>query len=137
MARRPTKIGSERIAGTVQVYNFVELPAFTDTWDKELQLNDDDLAELQLTIMRRPDAGPVISGVGGLRKLRFAPSSWRQGKRGALRICYAIFPNYGVVLLAAVYAKNNQGNLTTHEKQVIAQLLREYDQQLQRRRKGT
>ena len=35
-------------------------------------LDDDDLADVQVLLLARPDAGKVISKSGGLRKLRVA-----------------------------------------------------------------
>ena len=48
-------------------------------------LDDDDLQELESLILVNPQGGDVVRGSGGLRKLRFSPSRWRRGKRGALR----------------------------------------------------
>ena len=66
---------------------FIYLHGFVAQWN-QLRLNDDDLRELEQSIMNNPAAGDVIAGTGGLRKLRFAPKRWRRGKRGTLRIGY-------------------------------------------------
>ena len=96
--------------------NFVELRPFTRRW-RELNLDDEgDLAALQLQIMRAPTSAPVIRGTAGLRKMRFAPPSWKTGKSGALRVAHVYFPDFGVVLLAAVYPKNVKADLTAAEK---------------------
>jgi len=63
---------------------FIETPIFTKLVIE--LLSDDSYAELQQMLLLRPDAGDVIPGSGGLRKVR-----WRiagQGKRGGLRIIY-------------------------------------------------
>jgi len=39
-------------------------------------------------LMSDPEAGDVIEGTGGLRKLRFADARWGKGKRGGLRVIY-------------------------------------------------
>jgi len=49
-------------------------------------MHDDDYAELQLVLAARPDAGKVIKGSAGMRKLRWAGSG--RGKRGELRVIY-------------------------------------------------
>jgi len=49
-------------------------------------LLDDEYRELQATLVDRPDAGPVIPGSGGLRKIRWSTSG--HGKRGGSRIIY-------------------------------------------------
>lgn len=43
-----------------------------------------DLQALERILIANPDAGDVIPGTGGLRKLRFAPPSWHTGKRGGV-----------------------------------------------------
>ena len=64
-----------------------------------------------------------MSGTGGLRKLRFAPSRWRRGKSGGLRIGYAQDARLEKVLVLAVYAKNDKSNLTAVERRDIKRIL--------------
>ena len=65
---------------------FIETPIFT----KEIQkyLSDDGLRNMQSALLLRPEAGDLIPGSGGLRKLRWAGGG--KGKRGGLRIIYYI-----------------------------------------------
>lgn len=118
--------------------NFVELRPFTRRWT-ELKLDDEgDLAALQLQIMRAPTGGPVIRGTSGLRKLQFSPPSWKTGKSGALRVAYVYFPDFGVVLLAAVYPKNVKTDLTAADKvrinAAIGRILTQLEENRRRRR---
>ena len=83
--------------------NFIEAKAFSQEWS-QLKLSDDDLGALQVSIMSAPEGPPVIVGTGGLRKLRFAPLKWSEGKRDALRVCYAYFPESHIVWLGVVNA---------------------------------
>lgn len=101
---------------------FKYLWGFVREWDR-LGLTDDDLRELEYAILANPDAGAVIAGTGGLRKLRFSPSNWRRGKRGALRIGYSHDARLEKVLMIAVYAKNDKANLTPAERREIKRLL--------------
>ena len=94
---------------------FIELTVFSRDRMK-LGLTDEDLRALQGAILDGPAAAPVIRGTSGLRKMRFAPPSWRVGKRGALRVCYAWFPRHGMVILARVYAKAEQDDLIAAER---------------------
>ena len=57
----------------------IELPGFTRAW-ASLGLSDDDLTTLQTAILDGPNRHPVVSGTGGLRKIRFA----RPGKGAIL-----------------------------------------------------
>ena len=70
-----------------------------------------------------------MPGTGGVRKLRFSPSRWRRGKRGALRVGQADFEDLKIVLLGLVYPKNEQDNLTASERDEIRKLLAEIHEQ--------
>jgi hypothetical protein len=50
------------------------------------QLDDLDLAVLQIQIVLTPLGGAVVAGTGGIRKMRFRPLSWNIGKSGAVRV---------------------------------------------------
>ena len=76
-----------------------------------------------MLILANPDAGPVIAGTGGLRKLRFVPTRWQRGKSGALRIGYAHDPKLEKVFVIAVYAKKDKANITPAERREIKRLL--------------
>lgn len=49
-------------------------------------LSDEDFGALQRALMANPEAGPVIPGSGGVRKLRWAAPG--RGKRGGYRVIY-------------------------------------------------
>lgn len=95
--------------------NFIELRSFTQSWH-ELDLTDDDLLALQLTIMARPKRHPVVAGTGSLRKMRFAPASGRHGKHGGMRICYVYLEDYSTVLLVLAYSKSDRDDLSPPRK---------------------
>lgn len=109
-----------RDAGTngSRLLEFIELKTFTRRWD-ELAKDERDLEALQLEIMRNPTAGAVIEGTESLRKLRFAPPQSGRGKRGALRVCYVYFAEWGTILLVVVYPKNEQDDLPDAAKKRI------------------
>lgn len=60
-------------------------------------LNDEAYREFQNFLMQQPEAGNVIQGTGGLRKLRF--------------------------YLMTVYSKNEMVDLSAQEKKLLKQLL--------------
>lgn len=62
----------------------IELPAFTRRVTE--LLSDDEYAELQSILVRRPGAGAVIKGSGGLRKVRWSIQG--RGQRGGVRVIY-------------------------------------------------
>jgi len=65
---------------------FVGLPAFARYRDD--YLDDDRFRLLQMELMSNPEAGDLIEGSGGLRKLRFRDARRGKGKRGGLRVIY-------------------------------------------------
>ena len=58
---------------------FIELPGFTRAWPV-VGLDDSDLVALQAAILEGPNRHPVVSGTGGLRKIRFARPGGGRGK---------------------------------------------------------
>jgi hypothetical protein len=106
--------------------SFIELPGFLRRWEA-IGLSDRDLFELQRFLGEHPEAGAVVKGAGGLRKVRFAPPAWAVGKSGAVRVYYAYLPGFGVILLGSAYAKSKKGELSPAEKQGLAALAREYE----------
>jgi hypothetical protein len=63
------------------MFSFIETRLFTKLVVD--YLSDEEYAALQLALMRDSEAGPVIAGSGGVRKLRWAPAG--RGKRGGYR----------------------------------------------------
>ena len=67
-----------------------------------------------------PDAGDVIPGSGGVRKLRWAAKG--KGKRGGARIIYLYLVAAARVYLMRCYAKNVKTDLTADEKRQLRQI---------------
>jgi mRNA-degrading endonuclease RelE of RelBE toxin-antitoxin system len=84
-------------------------------------LSDDEYRLFQQVLLERPDAGKIIPGSGGLRKLRWAAEG--RGKRGGVRLIYYWATARGTILLLFIYPKNVQDNLTPdqlkHLKKVV------------------
>ena len=83
------------------MYTFVETKLFSRAIGA--YLTDDEFAAVQMFIAINPDAGPIIKGSGGVRKLRWAKSG--KGKRGGIRIIYYALPDHGEIWLLTVYSK--------------------------------
>ena len=67
-----------------------------------------------------PDAGDVIPGAGGARKLRWAAKG--KGKRGGARVIYVYVVIAARVFLIRCYAKNVKADLTADEKKELRQI---------------
>lgn len=99
---------------------FSETPVFT----RQITdlLSDDEYKALQVELLNRPDAGAVIEGTGGCRKLRWATQG--QGKRGGVRVIYYWMNARGHILMLLAYPKNVQDTLTDKQKQVLKVLVK-------------
>lgn len=86
---------------------FVELPPFAAVRDK--YLDDEEFGELQQYLADFPDAGDVIPGSGGCRKVRWSAEG--RGKRGGVRVIYFLRLAHGQVVLVTMYAKNVRDNI--------------------------
>jgi hypothetical protein len=110
---------------------FVRFPAFTRDWER-LGLDDAALRALESEILRGPDRTPIIRGTGGLRKIRFAEPGSGRGKRGAYRVCYVPFPEFGTIALVAIFGKTEKSDLTQADRRAIASMIKDYRAELER-----
>lgn len=114
--------------------DFIELPQFTKRWEKLGLDDEDDLSALQLFIMAAPKGAPLLRGMGGVRKLRFAPERWKCGGRGAARVLYKHFEEFGIVLLCLVFGKEEIEDISPAVKKHVRKLLKEVERELERRK---
>ena len=71
-------------------------------------------------LIDHPDAGDIIPGTGGVRKMRWAAKG--KGKRGGARIIYMYVVIDARVYLLRCYAKNVKTDLTAGEKKELRQI---------------
>ncbi|MXY17219.1 MAG: hypothetical protein F4Y57_09555 [Acidobacteria bacterium] len=88
----------------------------TSTFTKQLprHLDDDAYAALQAFLSVHPEAGDVIRGTGGVRKIRWAMRG--RGKRGGSRVVYYWLTREDRIYLLTVYAKGAKDDLTAAER---------------------
>lgn len=101
---------------------FVELPAFARY--RADYLDDEDFRARQTFLMKNPQAGDVIEGTGGLRKVRQADTRRAKGKRGGLRVIYYIWVGGLQFWLFTLYDKDEMTDLSPSEKKVLKALLK-------------
>ena len=104
---------------------FIEAPIFTRRL--KTLLTAEEYRDLQNELIKRPDAGAVIRGSGGLRKLRWSVSG--RGKRGGVRVIYYWFLSQEQFLMLFIYPKSEQGDLTPEQmkrlKSIVEQELKD------------
>jgi hypothetical protein len=71
-------------------------------------------------LIDHPNAGEVMPGAGGARKLRWAAKG--KGKRGGARIIYVCVVIAARIYLLRCYAKNVKTDLTAHEQKELRQI---------------
>ncbi len=82
-------------------------------------LKEDEYTGLQQFLLMSPDAGKIIPGSGGVRKLR-----WKQegkGKRGGVRIIYYWKKSDDEIWMLTAYEKSKQENIPGHVLKKIAE----------------
>jgi len=84
-------------------------------------ISDDEYKELQNFLLKTPDAGVIIKGSGGIRKLRWKQSG--QGKRGGFRLIYFWHVSEDVFLMLLAYPKNVQDNLSNEQLKILKQVV--------------
>jgi hypothetical protein len=95
----------------------------TSVFTKQLRqlLADEEYRLLQSELLARPDAGAVIPGSGGLRKLRW--SAHGHGKRGGARVIYYWAVANEQILMLFIYPKIVQDDLTPGQLRALRQII--------------
>lgn len=92
------------------LYEFIESPIFSALLPD--YLTDREYSALQEYLCEQPDAGNLVRGSGGVRKVRWSRSG--SGKSGGVRICYYTRTRAGQILMLVVYAKSAQDSIPAH-----------------------
>lgn len=86
---------------------FIETSAFSallEDW-----LSDEEYRGLQSYLIERPDAGDIIRGSGGIRKLRWAAKG--KGKSGGVRLIYYWAKAPEQIYLLTMYGKSERTDI--------------------------
>lgn len=89
------------------MFTVVESPIFQKLWP--LYWDEDERAEFATHIASNPEAGDVVRGSGGVRKVRWSRAG--TGKSGGVRIVYLVRTQEGEVYLLTLFAKSVQENI--------------------------
>ena len=94
---------------------FIESSVFSKQIYK--YLHEEEYLVLQGYLASYPSAGKVVSGSGGIRKLRWGRSG--TGKRGGLRIIYYYKAVAGRIWLLTVYAKSEAEDISINDLRIL------------------
>lgn len=94
---------------------------------KRIGLTEDDLRSFADYLASYPEAGSVIAGAKGYRKLRFGIPSRGIGKRGGIRVIYVVRWETGNLYVVAMVAKAEREDLTHAEYQALVAVLKELE----------
>ena len=95
----------------------------TSVFTKQVQefLSADEYQQLQLELVNRPDAGSLIRGSGGLRKVRWSAKG--RGKRGGSRVIYFWAVSQEQLLMLLIYPKNVQDDLSHGQTRALRNII--------------
>jgi hypothetical protein len=86
-------------------------------------LDDEEYCLLQAVLVNRPDAGDIISGSGGLRKIRWGLGE--HGKRGGVRVIYYWAVRQEKLVMLLLYPKNERDDLTKDQLKTLRRMIEE------------
>jgi len=98
----------------------VELPEYLR--EAEKVLGDDEKSGIINTLARNPTLGVLITGTGGIRKLRWARPG--TGKSSGVRVIYYYHNQSMPLFLLTLFAKGEKPNLSKSERSELAELAR-------------
>ncbi len=104
----------------MHMISFVETKLFTRLLQE--YLSDDEYSKLQQALAAHLEAGTVIPGSGGVRKLRWGVAG--RGKRSGIRVIYFLRTRQGQIWMLTLYPKNVAENIPSH---VLKQIKDEID----------
>jgi len=102
------------------VQTVVETPAFLGD-AQSLGLSDGERLAVVTWVAANPEAGKVIEGTGGARKVRFAGKG--KGKSGGYRVITFFTGTDIPVFLLNIFAKNEKTDLTPNERRILKAVL--------------
>jgi hypothetical protein len=97
----------------------VESPIFQRLWPR--YWDEDERADFVSYLALNPEAGAVIRGSGGVRKVRWARDG--TGKSGGVRVIYLTRNDAGEIYLLTLYAKSESENISLNTLKEIRRAL--------------
>ncbi len=92
------------------MHSFIETKLFSRLVAE--YLSDEEYSKLQQMLIEIPEAGSLIPGSGGVRKLRWKGSG--RGKRGGVRVIYYARTRQGEIWMLTISAKSVSESIPAH-----------------------
>ena len=96
--------------------------------------NDSERIAFISYIAENYDAGDLIRGTGGLRKIRWMRPGI--GKRGGVRVIYYYYDQEAPVFLITAFAKNEKEDLSAEDRKYLTALTENLKSELKTKRRG-
>lgn len=90
---------------------------------KRIGATEADFTALLDDLRANPEAGDVIRGLRGLRKIRFALPSRRIGKSGGGRAIYILIEAGDALVLLMAFTKNEKADLTPEDRKALLKIV--------------
>ena len=87
---------------------FIETRTFTKLLSS--YLSDDEYRGLQAYLLQKPDAGDIVRGSGGVRKVRWSRDG--EGKSGGVRVIYYWKKSESEIWMLSIYAKSERATIS-------------------------
>lgn len=100
---------------------FIETATFTSQITK--LASDEEQREFQNVLVANPDAGDLIRGGGGIRKVRMAIRG--RGKSGGARVIYFWRRAHDQIYLLVAYAKAAKTDLSPREQVILRDIVKD------------
>jgi len=84
-------------------------------------LNNEEYRGLQTFLIRKPDAGDIVKGSGGVRKVRWAPEG--KGKSGGVPVIYYWKRPDDEIWILTIYSKSERSIIPGHVLKQIAEAI--------------
>lgn len=105
------------------LYSFRETSWFTK---RVLDLlTDEEYSKLQWRLIEFPEAGDIIKGSGGIRKIR--QSAKGKGTQGGARVIYYFANEKQEIFMLDIYAKNEKEDLSIEQIRELKNLVKEWE----------
>ena len=98
---------------------FIETKLFTKLLPG--YLSDDEYRGLQSYLLQKPDAGDIVRGSGGVRKVRWAKSG--KGKSSGVRAIYYWKKSDHEIWMLTMYSKSERATIAGHTLKQIAEAI--------------